>query len=117
MPKRRLVKVLVRHKRLLGRLVLVRIDIWIICISRFLSVLLFLSYNVLYHMYLTGIWGRFRSGIDQVKGSMFERGDPNQQLGPGGYPLSQYGGTYIISRRVSCILLLDVIFATFALTT
>ena len=68
-------------------------------------------------MYLTGIWGRFRSGIDQVKGSMFERGDPNQQLGPGGYPLSQYGGTYIISRRVSCILLLDVIFATFALTT
>ena len=83
----------------------------------FLSVFTFLIiYNVLYHLYyLTGIWGRFRSGIDQVKGSMFERGDPNQQLGPGGYPLSQYGGTYIISRRVyhPRIILLDVIFATF----
>ena len=91
-----------RHKRLLGRLVLVRIDIFGLYNFCFLSVFTFLIiYNVLYQLYLTGIWGRFRSGIDQVKGSMFERGDPNQQLGPGGYPLSQYGGTYIISRRVS----------------
>ena len=38
---------------------------------------------------LTGIWGRFRSGVDQVKGSIFERNDPNQH--GQGYPLSQYG--------------------------
>lgn len=37
----------------------------------------------------TGIWGRLRSGVDQVKGSVFERNDPNQQ--GQGYPLSQFG--------------------------
>ncbi|KAL7546172.1 hypothetical protein ACHAWF_009513, partial [Thalassiosira exigua] len=38
----------------------------------------------------TGIWGRFRSGIDQVKGSLFERGNEPGQ-GQGGYSLSNYG--------------------------
>jgi len=38
-----------------------------------------------------GIWGRFRSGIDQVKGSIFERDNANQQQQGQGYPLSQFG--------------------------
>ncbi|KAL7512247.1 hypothetical protein ACHAXN_009209, partial [Cyclotella atomus] len=37
----------------------------------------------------TGIWGRLRAGVDNVKGSIFERNADNNQ--GGGYALSQFG--------------------------
>jgi len=39
----------------------------------------------------TGIWGRFRSGLDTVKSTVFERSTPQNQLGGQGYSLSNYG--------------------------